>query len=160
MPQFDVVNFAPQFVWLAITFLILYFGIVRPTLPKLGRTVDARDQQKRDDVATAERAKAEADRMAAEYEAGVATAHDSARARVDDARAKAAKSLEAKLAASNVAIGERSTAAAASLDMARAQAMARIEDVAADAAADIVEKLTGSRPDADAAASAARVALA
>ena len=160
MPQFELVNFAPQFVWLVIAFSVLYFGIVKLTLPKLGRTVDARDRQIKDDIATAERAKAEADRMAATYEAGVANAQDDARARVEAARAKATDALERRLAESNAEIARRSAEAEGSLDHARRQAMSHIENVSADAAADIVEKLTGTRPAPEAANAAARTALA
>ncbi len=159
MPQFELVNFAPQFVWLVVAFAILYFGIVKLTLPKLGRTVDARDRQIKDDIAEAERAKAEADRMADAYEAGVATAQDEARARVEAARVKSTDALEQRLSESNAEIAQRSAAAEASLDQARAQAMSHIENVAADAAADIVEKLTGTRPGPEAASEAARAAL-
>ncbi len=159
MPQFEFVNFVPQFVWLVIAFAILYFGIVKLTLPKLGRTVDARDRQMKDDIATAERAKAEADRMATAHEAGVTRAQDEARARVEAARKKSAETLEAKLAESNAMVARRAAESEASLDQARGQAMSHIESVAAEAAADIVEKLTGARPAPDAAGLAARAAL-
>jgi F-type H+-transporting ATPase subunit b len=65
MPQFDLANFVPQLVWLTIFFAVLYFGIVRLTLPKLAKTMDAREGQVANDIATAERAKGEADQMAA-----------------------------------------------------------------------------------------------
>jgi len=160
MPQFQLANFLPQMVWLAIFFAILYFGIVRLTLPKVGRVMQAREDQVAGDVATAEQAKAEADRMAADYDAGVASAQDAARARLGDARAAAAAALEAKLKKSSDALAAKSVKAQAALDTARDAAFGQIESVAADAAADIVERLTGKRPGGDAAAKAARTALA
>ena len=160
MPQFDFANFLPQMVWLAIFFVILYFGIVRLTLPKVGRVMQAREDQVAGDIATAEQAKAQADRMAADYDAGVASAQEAARARLGDARASAAAALEAKLKKSNDALATKSAKAQASLDTARDAAFGQIESVAADAASDIVERLTGKRPAADAAAKAARSALA
>lgn len=160
MPQFDPANWFPQFVWLAIVFAILYFGIVRTTLPRIGRVVAARDDKVSSDVDGAARAKAEADRMAADYDSGLAAARDSARAKLEAARGEAARSLEAKLAETRTALDAQAQEAAASLDGARVRAMAQIEDVAAEAAAQVVEKLTGSRPDTDAAGAAARAALA
>lgn len=160
MPQFDPANWFPQFVWLAIVFAILYFGIVRTTLPRIGRVVAARDEKVSGDVDSAARAKAEADRMAADYDAGLSSARESARAKLEAARGEAARSLEAKLAETRTALDARSHEAAASLGQARAKAMAEIEAVAAEAAAEVVEKLTGSRPDKDAAGAAARAALA
>lgn len=160
MPQFQLVNFAPQFIWMVIAFAILYFGIVSVTLPKLGRTIDARDGQVKGDIASAEAAKAAADKLAAEHDASVAKAQDEARARLDAARGTAAAALEAKLAQSKAAIEAKAAEAQASLDAARASAMTQIEGVAADAASDIVEKLTGARPSTGDAGDAARAALA
>ncbi len=59
------------------------------TLPKLGRVMTAREDQVTGDLATAEAAKAEADRMAADYDQGVATAQDAARAELGEARSAA-----------------------------------------------------------------------
>lgn len=160
MPQFELANFLPQLVWLTIFFAILYFGVVRLTLPKLGRVMTARDDRITADIAAAEAAKAEADRIAAEYDAGVAAAQDSARGRLTEARGAASSAIEAKLAASNAVLDTRAAAAQAALDTARSNALAEIENVAADAAADIVEKLTGARPAPAETAAATRAALA
>lgn len=160
MPQFDLANFLPQLFWLAIFFAILYFAVVRPTLPKLGRVMDARENQVTGDLDTAAKAKAEADRMAAEYDEGVAAAQNDARARFAEAQSAAARQLEAKLAESNAAVHARIEAAEANIAAARAKAMGEIEQVAADAAGDIVEKLTGARPDPSRAHDAVRAVLA
>ncbi|MFA5990045.1 MAG: ATPase [Sphingomonas sp.] len=160
MPQFDFAHvFWPQLAWLAVFFIILYFGIVRATLPKVGGVMDARDDQVREDLANAEQAKAGADALAVEYDAGVAGAQDAARAQLASARSAAAASVEARLAASNALLDDRATQAQAALNAARARAMGEIEAVAADAAADIVEKLTGARPASAAVTAAARAAL-
>ena len=161
MPQFDFANvFWPQLIWLAIFFAILYFGIVQATLPKLGRVIDAREGQMTGDIATAERAKAEADRLAADYDAGVAAAQDDARSKLVAARASAAAAVEATLAAANRDLDAKAASAQAALDTARGNAVAEIEQVAADAAAAIVEKLTGKRPADAEAQAAARAAIA
>lgn len=159
MPQFQLANFLPQMVWLAIFFAILYFGIVRLTLPKVSRVMTAREDQISGDIATAQSAKSEADRMAADYDAGIAAAQDAARVQVTDARATATAAIEAKLKLSNDALHQQSATAQAGLDAALAKAFGEIESVAADAAADIVERLTGKRPADAAAAVAARGAL-
>jgi len=161
MPQFDFANvFWPQLAWLVVFFSILYFGIVRLTLPKLGRVMTAREDQVTGDIGAAEAAKAEADRMANAHEASVVASQDGARAKLVAARASATASIEAKLALSKAALDARSDEAQAALDSARRDAVGKIEAVAADAAADIVEKLTGERPSGDAATVAARAALA
>jgi F-type H+-transporting ATPase subunit b len=161
MPQFDFHHvFWPQVVWLAVFFAVLYFGVVRMTLPKLGRAMEAREEKMTGDIAIAETAKAEADRIGADHDAGVASAQETARGKLNAARAKAAASVEKKLAAANEALVVHGAEAQASLDAARAQAMVEIEAVAGDTAADIVEKLTGRRPAGNVANAAARAALA
>jgi F-type H+-transporting ATPase subunit b len=160
MPQFDFATvFIPQVAWLALIFAVLYFGVVRLTLPKLGRVMQAREDQVKTDLDTAQAVKERADKMAADYDAGVVQAQEAARGKLGESRAAAARALEAKLAASNAVIAEAAAAADASLAKARDKAMAEIETVAADAAADIVEKLTGTRPAGGRTAAAARAAL-
>lgn len=161
MPQFDFQNvFIPQLFWLAVIFAILYFGVVQLTLPKLGRVMQAREDQVTSDLDTAEAAKASADKLAADYDAGVAEAQEGARASLVAARAKSAKSIETKLAKANAKLAAKTQAADADLATARNNALGEIEAVAADAASDIVEKLTGKRPAEAQAATAARAALA
>lgn len=159
MPQFNFANFLPQMAWLALFFAILYFGVVRLTLPKLGRVMTAREDQVTGDLDTAESAKAEADRMALDYDAGVATAQDGARAMLNEARSAATAALEAKLAASKTMLDARAVEAQAALQAARDNALGQIEIISADAAADIVEKLTGTRPAEADTVTVARAAL-
>ncbi|MDB5702701.1 MAG: ATPase [Sphingomonadales bacterium] len=160
MPQFHLDNFVPQLVWLAIFFAILYFGIVRLTLPKLAKTLDAREDRISGDLSMAERAKGEADTLSATYAAGIDEAHKSARTAIAEAKARAAVSVEIAVAAANAVLAEKAAVADASLSDARVRAMGEIEGVAADAAADIVERLTGRRPDAALVAGAAISAFA
>jgi F-type H+-transporting ATPase subunit b len=160
MPQFHLDNFVPQLVWLTIFFALLYFGIVRLTLPKLGRTLDAREDRISGDLSTAERAKGEADALSATYAAGIDEAHKTARTSIAEAKARAMVSVEKTVAAANSVLSEKAAVADASLSAARSRAMAEIENVSVDAAADIVERLTGRRPDAALVAGVAKTAFA
>lgn len=163
MPQFQFANDTvvwAQLFWLTVFFAILYFGVVRMTLPKLGRTIDAREGKVSGDIAAAERAKVEADTMAATYAAGIDDAHKAARGATAEAKAQAASSIEKTVKAGNAIIAERAAQAEALLSDARTRAMHEIEGVAADAASDIVERLTGSRPDRAMISSATKAALA
>lgn len=161
MPQFDFQTvFWPQLVWLAVFFTILYFGIVGPTLPKLGKVVTEREGKITGDIDSAAAAKANADALGADYAAGITAAQDAARARLNQARAESSAAIEAQLSAANARLDADAASAKASLDVARANALAEIESVAGEAAADIVEKLTGARPAAEAVAAATRTALA
>lgn len=154
MPQFEFANFIPQLAWLAVFFAILYFGIVRLTVPKIGRVIGEREQTVSGDIQTAEAAKAEADRIEADYAASVAAAREQAREALNVARGSAAKSIEQRLAAAHADVEAKQGAAQAQLDAARTKALADVEAVAAEVAADIVERLTGARPDSETAARA------
>lgn len=159
MPQFDFSNFIPQIAWLAVFFVILYFGIVQLTLPKLGRTVEAREAQVAGDIDHAAQAKDEADQVDTAYHADIAEAQEKSRAVVSSARDKAALSIEKKLAKADAVLAEAHAKAQDSLDKARIKAEADIESIAADAAGDIVTRLTGTKPTAAALKSAAKSAL-
>lgn len=160
MPQFEVANFAPQFAWLVLVFAILYFGIVGTTLPKLARTVTAREDKVSGDIGAAEQAKAESDRVRDAYATEMKQAHVRAQAAVADGKARAIAETEAKLAAANAELDTRQDKAFAALQVAQARAMADIQTVAAEAAADIVARLGWARPDDATALDAVRTALA
>jgi F-type H+-transporting ATPase subunit b len=162
MPQFDFGNPTvwAQVFWLGVCFAVLYFGIVKLTLPKLARTLDARETQVTGDIATAEAAKADADALASTYAAGIEDAQKAARAKVTEAKAKATASIDKTVAAVNEKLLEKVVAAEAALSLARAKALGEIEGVATDTAADIVERLTGNRPDSAIVKKAAGAAMA
>ena len=54
MPQFDFAAVTwPQLAWLALSFAILYFGVIRFTLPKLGKVMGEREDKIAGDIAAA-----------------------------------------------------------------------------------------------------------
>jgi F-type H+-transporting ATPase subunit b len=159
MPQFDFAHvFWPQLFWLAIVFSILFFGVVLPTLPKLGRAISAREDQVAGDLSTAETAKADADSVGQSNALHLDAARDTARTHLAQAKAKAAKSVEKKLATATAKLDEKSTIAQTELAKSRKKAMGQVESIAAESASLIVEKLTGKKPTSAAVAKAAKAA--
>lgn len=71
MPQFDPASFVPQLFWFGVIFTLLYFVVVRPTLPKVGRVIDARETQIAGDLDRAEAAKGAADALRESHEAAM-----------------------------------------------------------------------------------------
>lgn len=152
MPQFDFATVVwPQLAWLALTFIVLYFGVVRMTLPKLGKVMDAREKSISGDLATAQAAKQAADEIDAQYQAEMNASREEARKAIADAKAKAAKSTETKLAKA----GLKAEAALSEAETRIADAVAKAEGALATAAAEnaqaIVARLTGVEPKLDAA---------
>lgn len=160
MPQFDFAHvFWPQLAWLAVIFSLLFFGVVLPTLPKLGRAIDARENKIKNDIEEAETAKAESDNLALANAETLVKAQNEARAALTEMKAKAAQSTEKKLAAANVKIDAKMAKASEELAKIQSEMLAGIEAIAVESAADIVEKLGGAKPSAVAAKVAAKSAL-
>lgn len=159
MPQFEFANFIPQMAWLALVFAVLYFGVVTPTLPKLGRVVQAREDKISGDISAADVAKSHADTVAAEYAAQIAASQNAARAAIAQAKAGSAQAVATKLGNTDAELKAKADVAHSQLELARTSALAEIEAVVAETAADIVHKLTGIRPASDAATLAANAAF-
>ncbi|GGI93411.1 hypothetical protein GCM10007973_32090 [Polymorphobacter multimanifer] len=143
MPQFDTSTFIPQLFWLSLIFGVLYFLVVRPTLPKVGRVIDERETRVKGDLDAAEAAKGAADAVRLAYDEGMAAARKTAQAEVATARAAAAKAAEARMAALAAELDGRTDAAMATLATARADARAALAATAADLTADAVRRLAG-----------------
>ena len=147
MPQLDVSTFAPQLVWLAISFVVLYLLMSKLGLPRVNAIIEARRKRLDDDLARASEIKAEAEAVIAAYQRTLAEARAQAQAtikeRTDQFAAEAAerqRQLADALAAQTKA-AERDIAAA------KERAFAEIRNVAIDVARSVTEKLTGSASD-------------
>jgi len=161
MPQIAQIleTYASQFFWLLLVFGILYFVIGRGMVSKIDANVEARDRKIAEDLAAAEKARAEAEGLVAGGSDALNAARSEAQAKAAAAKAKAAKDAEARLAKADAEVAEKLAAAEADLAKARASAMAGIEQVAAEAAADIVAKVSGAKVSAAQAASAVKAVL-
>jgi F-type H+-transporting ATPase subunit b len=161
MPQIAQIleTYASQFFWLLIVFGLIYFTIGKGMLPKIEANMDARDRKIADDLAAAEAARHEADNLGDSGDAGLAGARAEHQAKANEAKAKAAKDAEARLAKADAEIGAKLAAAEAELANASAKAMASIESVAAEAAADIVAKVSGAKVSAAQAGAAVKAVL-
>jgi F-type H+-transporting ATPase subunit b len=162
MPQLDQLPLVAysQLFWLLLVLAIIYFAIGKRMLPKIEATVEQRNKVIADDLAEAERARAEADRTEEAY-----------RARMDESRAEAlkvtqaakqamARETEQRLAAADAEIGEKVASAEARIMTAAEATMAEIEDVAAEAAQQMVVKLSGANVTREQAARAVKAAMA
>lgn len=152
MPQFDFANvFWPQLFWLSALFAVLYFGIVRTTLPRLSKVMDEREDRISGDLASAREAKELADRVAEEYQADINRSREEARGKLALAKADAAKESEKRLAASDKRLSKKVAEAEQQIMAARLAANAALRDIAAEGAEAIVARLTGDAPGREAA---------
>jgi F-type H+-transporting ATPase subunit b len=147
VPQLDVSTFAPQLVWLAITFVVLYLLMSKLGLPQVSAIIEARRKRLDDDLARASEIKAEAEAVIAAYQRILAEARAQAQAtikeRTDQFAAEAAE-RQRQLAE---ALAEQTKAAEREITAAKERAFAEIRNVAIDVARSVTEKLTGSAAD-------------
>jgi F-type H+-transporting ATPase subunit b len=155
MPQFNPADFAPQIIWLAILFGLLYL-VARSTLPRVEAVMEDRRARIAGDLAAAERAKADAASAGASVSTELSAARTEAAKATGEARAKANAEIAAALAAAEAGINARAADAEAQLARARAEAATELDRVAAEAAAELVAKVAGLQISNDVAEAAVR----
>ncbi|PZN92952.1 MAG: hypothetical protein DCF31_14340 [Alphaproteobacteria bacterium] len=143
MPQFLPANFLPQLVWLAVIFAVLYFAVIRPTLPKVGRVIDEREGRVAGDLDAAETAKTEADAIRLRYDEGMDTARKAAQAQVAGAQEEASRATEARMKDLAAVLDGKSAEAAGRLATARDAARATLATTTAELTGEAVTRLTG-----------------
>ena len=79
MPQLNVHDFAPQLVWLAITFVVLYLIMSKLAIPAISDTLEKRQAKIQGDLDAAEKASEQTRALVAAYEKRLADAREEAR---------------------------------------------------------------------------------
>jgi F-type H+-transporting ATPase subunit b len=148
-PPLDPGTFAPQLVWLALSFGLLYLLLKRVALPRVGEVIEERADRVRRDLEQAEKLKADTEAALANYEQALGEARTKANAiakgmrdrltaEVDKERAKVDAAIAAKLAEAERRIAE-----------AKAKALASVGDIASEVAGAIVARLIGKEVSKD-----------
>jgi F-type H+-transporting ATPase subunit b len=146
MPQLDPLDWAPQLVWLVLTFGILYLLMVWVALPRIGGVIDKRAAHIAGDLETAEKFRRETEEAIAAYEQALAEAKQKAHAIVEEGRAKLKAETDAERAKLEKELAVKSAEAEARIEKAKTAAMKEVNTVASDVAADIVKQLIGTAP--------------
>lgn len=146
MPQLNPLDWAPQLVWLLLTFGALYLLMVWVALPRIGGVIEKRAAHIGGDLEAAETFRRETEEAIAAYEQALAEAKQKAHAIVDEGRAKLKAEMEAERAKLEKELGAKSAEAEARIEKAKTAAMGEVNTVASDVAADIVQELTGAKP--------------
>jgi len=149
MPQLEFADYAPQLVWLAISFVALYLLMARVALPGIAAVLADRERRIADDLDRAERLKAEADSVLAAYDKALAEARGAAQAEAQKATATLAADAGTRDRAFAAALAAKTQAAEARIAAAMTAALVELRTVAADVAAAAVAKLIGATPPGD-----------
>jgi F-type H+-transporting ATPase subunit b len=145
MPQLDPSTWPPQLIWLAITFLTLYFIMARVALPRIGATIDNRRATVARDLDAAQSLKVETEKALADYESALAGARARGHAIAQEGRQKLEAALEQERAKLDSDLGTQSIKAEKRIGDMKAAALEGVEQMASDLAAKIVAQLGGSR---------------
>lgn len=159
MPQFDIIDFPTQIVWLTICFVALYFLMSRIALPRVEQVLEERQKRLDDNLSTAEQLNAEAKEEEARYE----TSLSDARARAREVIQEATADMSAEGTRRHDTLGERLAAeikaAEARIAQAKDEAIAGIQEAASEVAASTVRHLIDESPSPRAVAAAVEAAL-
>ena len=147
MPQLDYHTFAPQLVWLAISFVVLYVLMTTLALPKVKGAIEGRRHRLDGDLARAAAAKQEAETALAAYQKTLADARAAAQDTLRQTGEKLAAEAAERQRQLTATLTAQIEAAEARVAASKEQALGEIRSVAAEVGSAVVEKLTGAAPD-------------
>jgi len=159
MPQLNPLDWAPQLIWLAITFSILYLLMKRVALPKIGSVIEARASRISRDLEAADKLRRQTEEAIAAFEQALAEAKARAHGIAEDARNRLKEEVAAERAALDRELARKSEEAEARIQQAKISALKDVNAVAVETAAEIVQRLIGvapAKPEISAAVTAAR----
>ena len=146
MPQLNPLDWAPQLIWLVITFTLLYLLMTYVALPRIGSVIDARMARIAKDLEAAEKLRRETDKAIAAYEQALAEAKQRAHAIGDEGRARLKAEVDAERAKLETQLSAKAAEAEARITEAKNAALQDVNVVAAEVAADVVRRLIGVAP--------------
>jgi F-type H+-transporting ATPase subunit b len=159
MPQLNPLDWAPQLIWLVITFGILYLLMKWVALPKIGSVIEARQVRIAGDLEAADKLRRKTEEAIAAYEQALAEAKARAHGIAQEARNKLKDEVAAERAALERDLSAKSAEAEARIHQAKISALKDVNAVASETAAEIVHRLIGvapSQPESSAAVAAVR----
>jgi F-type H+-transporting ATPase subunit b len=146
-PPFQRETFASQLVSLLIAFVALYLIVSRIALPRVGKTIDDRQNAIEGDLAQAQKLKDDSDNALRAYESDLAQARHRAQSISAENREKLNAASEAERKALEEKLSHKLADAEKTIASTREKAMSNVRGIAADAAGAIVQRLTGVKPD-------------
>ena len=140
MPQLSQLSqvYLSQFLWLAVALAFIFFVIARGMVPKIQATVDAREQRIAGDLEAAQKARVAADETEADWRARMDAARADAARIAQEAKQASARDTEGKVKAAADKLNAKLEKAEAKIRAAREGARLEIEAVASEAAREMV----------------------
>ena len=159
LPQLNPHDFAPQLIWLAITFALLWWLLAKVALPKVGSVIEQRAQRIQRDLDEAARLKIETEKALADYETSLASARgrasgiakvirDKLTTEVDGERGKVDRQVASKVSDAERRIGEM-----------KLRALSQVGQIATETTQAIVAELTAKPVSRDEAAGVVKAVM-
>ena len=123
MPQLNPLDWAPQLIWLVITFGILYLLMKRVALPKIGSVIEMRQGRIAGDLEAADKLRRETQEAIAAYEQALAEAKARAHGIAQEARNRLKDEVAAERAALERDLSAKSAEAEARIHQAKVSAL-------------------------------------
>lgn len=144
MPQMEFADYAPQLVWLAITFVIFYFLMARVALPRIADVLEQRQRRLSNDLEQAAGFRDEAEKALKAYQETIAEARAKAHAIAREAREQVGAEADSRRAEFEADLAARLAEEEARIAARVAEVESHLRDVAVTVAHAASLKLLGS----------------
>ena len=148
MPQLDPTSFPSQLFWLAVCFGTMMLVLSVFVLPRITRTLTARQGQIEGDLQAAEKLRADAEAALAAYDAALQQARNNALVLAQDMRAEIQAETDRQKAELDASLADEAQKADAALKAARDAALGGLEAAAHDVVGDVMQAVGLGAPDA------------
>ena len=148
LPQLDPTVFAPQLIWLAISFIALYFLMAKVALPKVAEVLEERQERITNDLDRASALREESAGVMEGYEKALTDARAHAQSVMAATTADIASASSGRQAQFNADLAAKTRAAEERINAAKETALTSVRSVAAEIAQQTAEKLGGIKVDA------------
>jgi F-type H+-transporting ATPase subunit b len=143
MPQLNINDFAPQLIWLAISFVLLYLIMSRLALPRVGQILQERASRITGDLAAAAKLREATAKAIAEYEQALADAKARAQAIARQARDEMTRDIEGQRAEVDQTIALQMADAEKRINAMKEAALSHVGEIATDTAEALLARLLG-----------------
>ena len=143
-PPFDSTTFASQFLWLAITFVLLYWLVAKIAIPRIAGILAERQGRIAGDLQAAEQAKANSEAARLGYEKALADARASGFAIAETARNEAKAAADAERKGIEADLAAKLAEAEARIAGIKSEALSGVGAIAGEATEAIVKALVGA----------------
>jgi F-type H+-transporting ATPase subunit b len=147
MPQLNINDFAPQLVWLAISFVLLYLIMSRLALPRVGQVLAERRRRIESDLAAAARLRDDTAKAIADYERALAEAKARGQAIAAQARDEMTRDIERQRAEADSTLSAKSADAEIRINTVKEAALSHVGEIATETAEALVVRLLGRSVD-------------